>query len=203
MRMAGRNLFLLITLFFTFCGALYAEERQAEARQIEDHKTTFPVTFELQQSAYKGRASLTHSQGEHGETITRLTGKLSKPLPSGFSMPEMEEIQESGGMVLTRTLPALVEGDKESLIRISEYGTFLDLQALAVDIAKGRTLYTDLPDKEYRSEFVLLNKPSSVMQIKQEKHSDGSRLTLLMSDQSRLVFNLDNQFVIASLGVRR
>ena len=166
-------------------------------------ETQYQAIVQVEEQQYHGLATVERDIQEH-YSILRFKTSFDPALPEQVDLPELEEVEKSGGLTLSRTEPPLKEEGSEALVRISEYKAFDDLERKLIQLTD-QPLGQELPgdSQEYRSGFLLLSQPAAIAHTVIDQNASGYTVKLTMTDGSRLQFELDNQKVITDIAVNR
>ncbi|MCL6268631.1 hypothetical protein M3P05_01515 [Sansalvadorimonas sp. 2012CJ34-2] len=168
---------------------------------VQGDEIRYRVTVKADNQQFTGNVTLEKNIQDHYLSMS-FRSSFDKTLPERISFPNLEEVQKSGGLTMSRTEPALYSGNGEQLIRVSEYGAFDDLERKLVELAElpnGLEMKGD--SRKYRSAFLLMNEPTAVAWSKTVKNDKGFSVMLNMTDGSQYEFDLDSQKTITSFDI--
>ncbi len=194
---------LFICIWTLVAGVLCLVSGVTISGVAKSSESAYLLTLKQDGKSYHGKMTVTREDQEYHQAL-RFQRVSAGDWPEEVFLPNVEEVERGGGLTFSKTEPPLKSEMGESLIRVSEYGTYIDLEKRVYEIAFQNEEYGEKGDtREYRSAFLLLNDPAAISRATVNKQGANDEVLLNMADGSQLYFLLDQKKAITEFGVQK
>lgn len=174
--------------------------QNSRSQRPETSTLHFVIDLEVAGEQAQGELEMNYETFLNGSVLQLSSDFSSSAFTMPDKLPSLERVIKENGVV-SSTVMSTPE-DEVGAARMHTYSTFADLGKL-VEVLNDRHSFGHIVggDQQFQSAFLLLSKPASIRTIDIDAKEDGRLIKLAMSNDSVIVYQLDNARRLYSISI--